>query len=114
MLRSRRNIPRRNSRFLCGMPGLESSENLERAASRGQGQQARLWPPYPTAPRSELLRRLDQALADLLGGGGVTPLRRVLAVAPGTRAVEGVHAELLELVHLADPTRMHPIGVVVR
>src|SRR5437763_4792181 len=42
------------------------------------------------------------------------PRRRVGAVAPAARAIERVHADLVELVHGAHPPRTHPIGVVMR
>ena len=51
---------------------------------------------------------------DRRGLGGRTPARRVAAVAPGARPVEGVHAGLVHLLHFIDPGRPHPIGVVVR
>ena len=34
-------------------------------------------------------------------------------VAPGARPIEGVHAELVHLLHFGDPARVHPVGVVV-
>src|SRR5262249_30729528 len=42
------------------------------------------------------------------------PARRVAAVAPGLRPVEGVDAELVHLLHFADPGRTHPIRMIVR
>src|SRR5712675_2070719 len=42
------------------------------------------------------------------------PARRLAAVAPGPRPIEGVDAEAVHLLHLMHPRRMHPIGVVMR
>src|ERR1700735_3292192 len=47
------------------------------------------------------------------GLGRRSPTRRLAAVTPGARPIEGVHAEFVHLLHLADPGRAHPIGVIV-
>ena len=47
------------------------------------------------------------------GGLGIAPARLVGTVAPGARAIERMHAELVHLAHLVHPARMHLIGVVV-
>ena len=36
------------------------------------------------------------------------------AVAPRPRAIEGVHAEPVHLLHFVDPGRSHPVGVIMR
>src|SRR5258708_919614 len=43
-----------------------------------------------------------------------SPTRRLTAVAPGARPVEGMYAELVHLLHFMDPGRAHPIGMVMR
>src|SRR5262249_58722995 len=45
--------------------------------------------------------------------GRAAPGRRLLAIAPPTRAIERVHADAGELVHGADPPGPHPVGMVV-
>src|SRR5690242_11474189 len=59
------------------------------------------------AARSEVLRRRRRGLR-------VAPLGCVGAVAPPQRPIEGLDAELVELVHLAHPARSYPISVIVR
>src|SRR5207342_2622808 len=44
---------------------------------------------------------------------GVAPDGLRGAVAPAARAIERMHADLVELVHGADPVWTHPVGVVV-
>src|SRR5258707_12263994 len=48
------------------------------------------------------------------GFRGCSPARRLAAVAPCAWPVEGMDAELVHLLHLIDPGRTHPIGVVMR
>src|SRR6185312_6753558 len=60
------------------------------------------------------LRGFGEPGGDRRGFGWASPARRVAAVAPGARPVEGVYAELVRLLHFIDPGRAHPIGVVVR
>src|SRR5260370_17193396 len=48
------------------------------------------------------------------GFRGRSPTRRLTAIAPGARPVEGVYAELVHLLHFIDPGRAHPISMVVR
>src|SRR4029078_12271769 len=49
----------------------------------------------------------------LFGCSRVAPSRFIVAVAPCAWAIEGMHAELVDLLHLVDPIRVHPIGAIV-
>src|ERR1700704_3764122 len=70
------------------------------------------------APRAGLLGRALRGFRkfrrDRRGLFAGPPARRLAAVTPRPRPVEGVDAELVHLLHLVDPGRPHPIGVVGR
>src|SRR4051794_36926689 len=63
----------------------------------------------------ELQIRFRRQLFDHgLGFGRIAPFGLVGTIAPGARAVERMHAELLQLRHFANPVRPHPERMVVR
>src|SRR6185437_2403106 len=43
----------------------------------------------------------------------IPPSRLIGTVTPCPRAIESMHAEFVELLHLVDPVRVHPIGVIM-
>src|SRR3954451_56365 len=59
------------------------------------------------------LRGFGEFRRDRRGLRRAAPARRVAAVTPSARAIEGVDAEFIRLLHFADPGRAHPIRVVV-
>src|SRR5580698_1453282 len=70
---------------------------------------------YPSTAKLKSLRfdpKLE-VLLRLFGDRGIAPDRRVGAVAPASRAIEGVHPDAVEPLHLADPVRVHPPRMVV-
>src|SRR4051794_644576 len=70
------------------------------------------------ATDARLFGRATAGFRELRGNFGglrlVAPARRLAAVAPGARPVEGVHAEAVHFLHLMHPRRMHPVRMVVR
>jgi hypothetical protein len=66
-----------------------------------------------TTARDRRCRVLQLAFR-LRGRGRIAPGRRIGAIAPAARAIEGVDADLVEPRHLAHPRRMHPVGMIVR
>src|ERR1700716_2599685 len=82
----------------------------------GPGSRPGRQPALPPGARllGRTLRGFREFCGNCRGLRGRTPTRRLAAVAPGAGPIEGVDAELVHLLHLIDPGRPHPIGVVVR
>src|SRR6202049_2481763 len=100
--------------FYESRKGVSASDSCP-AAPGGCGARASLEIPVERggAPNGVAIRAL-QLRRGFRGRLCAAPGRRVGAVAPAERAIERVHADLVELVHGAHPPRMHPIGVVMR
>ena len=108
---------RRHRRRLCLVRRADAfgAEFRRRAGYRcvSFGSRATAAPSFPIN-LGRALRFFRELRRNLRGLLRRSPARRVAAVAPGARPVEGVHAEFVHLLHFADPGRVHPIGMVVR
>src|SRR6516164_10395557 len=113
---SRSTLPQRSPRPVSTISPPARSPTPRRASTWGSISRCR---PHVDCRVSIIVRiiirlKRSQLILGRRGRGRIAPAWLIGAVAPVARAVEGVHADLVELGHLADPARAHPVGVVVR